>query len=134
MKAKLALLLAGVLVASLAFAEKPSVKEARITPTEAAVGDSISIMAVFTGEKSDIREIYGYAREYPYDSPRISLQPAEAASNNLWHLETTIPWDAPSETFHLDFTAIDKDGKEIVSEDMADTAIGKTFTLLLTVK
>ena len=32
------------------------------------------------------------------------------------------------------YHAYDKDGKEIVSEDMADTAIGKTFTLLLTVK
>ena len=118
---------------SLAYAGQPTVKEATITPNELAVGDSVTMVVEFTGKKGDIKEIFGYAREYPYDSPRITLLQDESSESNIWRLTTTIPWDAPSETFHLDFTAIGKDGKEIVDKDMPETAIGKTFTLILTV-
>jgi len=128
------MILSVLLFAGLAFAGQPSVKEATIAPKELSVGDSVTMVVEFTGKKSDIKEVFGYAREYPYDSPRITLMPAETGKKNTWHLSTTIPWDAPSETYHLDFTAIDKDGKEIVSKDMPETAIGKTFTLVLTVK
>jgi GH15 family glucan-1,4-alpha-glucosidase len=123
-----------LMLAGPAFAGQPEVKEATITPTELGVGDSVKIVVEFTGEKGNIKEIFGYAREYPYDSPRITLFQDEDSKKNIWKVAATVPWDAPSETFHLDFTAVDKEGKEIVSKDMPETAIGKTFTLILTVK
>lgn len=124
-----------VLVASvLAFASQLEVISAKVVPSEVSAGESIQFVLEFSGKTSDIKEVIGQVREYPYEGPRIVLQPDKSSEKNLWILKSTVPFEAPSETFHIDFTAVGKDGKEIVTENLEKTAIGKTATAVLTVK
>jgi hypothetical protein len=134
MRRLLMLIMSAGLITALAIAAQPELKEVKIVPAEAAAGDSVELVMEFTGKKADIKEIYGYVREYPYDGPRITLLPDAKSKTNLWRHKSMIPWDAPSETMHLDFTVVDKDSNEIVTEGLDETAVGKTATVILTIK
>ncbi|MBN2091814.1 hypothetical protein JW964_19520 [candidate division KSB1 bacterium] len=127
------LLMLAVLV-QLIFAEQPKLKEAAVKPNEAAIGDTIKVTVEFTGVRKDIREVYLTVREYQYDYPRIPLAADTTCKKNIWAMKGPIPNEAPPELFHLDITAIDKEGKEIVTKGFEQSYTGKAGTIELKVK
>ncbi|MCI0515781.1 hypothetical protein L0128_21415 [candidate division KSB1 bacterium] len=129
----LALLMLAVLV-QLSFAEQPKLKEAAVKPTEAAIGDTIKVTVEFTDVRKDIREVYLTVREYQYDYPRIPLAADTTCKKNIWAMKGPIPNEAPPELFHLDISAIDKEGKEIVTKGFEQSYTGKAGTIELKVK
>ncbi len=123
------------LLASMGIAGQTELVQASIEPDEAAIGDTVTVKAVFTGEQEDISKVTLYVREYRWDAPEYSLYPDTTAEKNVWILQGPIPNDAPvGETLNLDFTAIDKEGKEIVNEEMPENAVGETGTMKITIK
>jgi hypothetical protein len=130
---KLTLLLVIILI-QFSYAEQPKLKEAAVKPTEAAIGDTIKVVVEFTGVQKDIREVYLTVREYQYDYPRIPLVADTTCKKNIWAMKGPIPDEAPPELFHLDITAIDKEGKEIVTKGFEQSYTGKAGTIELKVK
>ncbi len=129
----LALLMLFILVQS-SLAEQPKLKEAVIKPNTAAIGDTVNIKVEFSGVHKDIREVFLTVREYQYDYPRIPLVADTTSKKNIWVMKGPIPEEAPSELFHLDITAIDKEGKEIVTKGFEQSYTGKAGTIELKVK
>ena len=134
MKKLFALVLVLFLMGSLAYAGQPKLKEAKIEPSVASTGDSVKITVEFTGKKKDIKSVTLLVREYPYEGPRIELQPDPESKKNVWVATGVVPWDAPAETFHLDISAIDKNGKEIVTKGFENITTGRTGTIIFKVK
>jgi len=123
------------LFAGMGIAAQPELVEASIEPDEAAIGDTVTVRAVFTGDQEEISKITLYVREYRWDAPEYNLYPDTTAEENVWMLVGPVPNNAPvGETVNLDFTAVDKEGKEIVNEDMPEGAVGETGTMKLTIK
>ena len=134
MKKLLILSIAVFLLTSAGFSKQPVLKKAVIEPAAAAPGDSIKITAEFSGKQKDIRGITIIAREYPYDGPTIHLQPCKDKKENVWFFKGAVPYDAPNEIFHLDITAIDKKGKEIISKGFENQSTGHAGTIKFEVK
>jgi hypothetical protein len=116
------------------FADQPKLKEAKLEPAVLESGDKIKVSVEFTGSKDDIKEVTILVREYVDEAPQYSLAPDAASKKNVWILEETVPYDAPIGIIHLDITAIDKDGKKIVTKDLSEATLGSTATLKLEVK
>ena len=132
-----------VLVAALLFstffpmslhAGQPKLKSAKVEPSMAARGDSLLLTVEFTGKTKDLKEVSLIVREYPHDFPRRYLQPIKKSKKNLWTLIEVVPYDAPAMSFHLDLTALDKNGKEIVTEGFEEQTSGRTGTIEFEVK
>ena len=132
MKKAILILVVLFTMASLATAGQPKLVEAKITPEKAAIGDKVKLTVEFTGKKTDLKQVYLTVREYPYDGPTIVLKPTEG-KKNIWIAEESVPYDAPAETFNLDINAIDKKGKEIVTEGFEDNHTGKAGSVKLQV-
>ena len=121
-----------IALSSQATAGQPEFVEATITPDVAAIGDTVSVTVEFTGEAEDMEKVYLTVREYPYDGPIIPLRPV-GGDKNVWAVEDTVPYDAPAETFNLDITALDKEGKEIVTPGFEDNRYGKAGSVKIEV-
>lgn len=115
-------------------AKQPTLKVAKIEPEVAAPGDTIKITVEFSGAVKDIKEVSFIVREYPYDYPRQYLKSVTEGKKNIWMLLGPVPWEAPYETFHLDITAKDKDGKEIVTKGLEQQSTGRTATIKFTIQ
>lgn len=118
---------------SFLFAEQPKLVDAKIEPTTASAGDSVKIVVEFTGKKDDLKKVFLTVREYPDEGPTIYLKPCEDCKKNVWEMAQRVPWDAPAETFHLDITAVDKDGKEVVTKGFENNYTGKAGSVTLKV-
>lgn len=116
------------------YAGQPKLKEAKIEPQSVTSGEKAKISVAFTGSKKDIKEVYFVVREYVDEAPLYSLAPDATSKDNLWILEETVPYDAPVGEMHLDITAVDKDGKKIVTKGLDKEALGTTASLKLDVK
>lgn len=117
-------------IAVIAYAGQPKIKKTILEPEEAAAGDSIRLTIQFTGKHEDLKEVYLTVREYPYEYSKILLQPVEG-KKNTWVVEETIPYEAPTGTYHLDVNAIDKDGNEIIEKGFENNSTGKAGTVIL---
>lgn len=111
-------------LAGQAWAGQPALVEAKITPETAAIGDTVTVSVEFTGAAADLEKVYLRVREYPYDGPTIYLKPVEG-EKNVWTAEETVPYDAPAEVFNLDITAVDSEGKELITEGFEGNYYGK---------
>lgn len=133
MKNVLFITLALLVATSFVFAAQPTFVDAKIEPTTASAGDSIKIAVEFTGKTAEIKKVFLTVREYPDEGPTIYLKACDTCKKNVWKMAQRVPWDAPAETFHLDITAIDKDGKEIVSKGFENNYTGKAGSVTLKV-
>ncbi len=133
MKNLLLITLALLVATSFVFAGQPTVVEATIDPATASAGDSVKISVEFTGKKADVKKVFLTVREYPDEAPTFYLKACEKSDKNVWGSAQRVPWDAPAEKFHLDVTAIDKDGKEIVTKGYENNYTGKAGSVTLKV-
>ena len=122
-----------LLIVSAGICKQPQLKSATLEPTKASPGDSLTLTVEFSGKKADVKSVTVLVREYPEEGPRITLKACEKSKKNVWSYTGRIPYDAPSEIFHLDISAIDKDGKEIVTKGCENHYTGRTGTVKLEV-
>ncbi len=116
-----------------ALCDQPTVKSATITPTEVTPGDTVTMEIEFSGKTSDLKEVFFRVREFPNEAPARNLQPAKNRKGNVWVLVSEVPYEAPAQTYHLDVTAIDKDGEEIVTKGMEEQSTGKAASVTMKV-
>ena len=119
--------------ASVTFAGQPKLVQATITPDTVSIGDSVTVEVRFTGKISDLDKVYLVVRGYEYDTQPFYLQPCESSDQNVWTAKEPVPYNASAEVYHLDINAIDKNGKEIVTEAYKDNSSGKAGSIKLTV-
>ncbi|MBD3375080.1 hypothetical protein GF406_08605 [candidate division KSB1 bacterium] len=131
---RIAVLLCVFILSQLALAGQPELVSASATPETAAPGDTVSFVIEFKGETKDIESVVLTVREYPYDGPRVPLQPKEKESKSVWVAQGPVPYDAPLETYHLEIAAKTADGQEIISKEHKNNTWGKTGVIVLTVK
>ena len=130
----MSVLLMVLIAAPICFADQPKLVTSAIEPDSVAAGQFVKISVEFSGTKEDLTEVYLTVREYPEDFPKIPLHTAEGEEKSLWAEEGEVPWDAPMGTVHLDINALDKDGKEVVSEGFEDNDTGRAGTIELNIK
>lgn len=131
---RIVVLLCVFILSQLALAGQPELVSASATPETAAPGDKVSFVIEFKGETKDMESVVLTVREYPYDGPRVPLEPKDKESKNVWVAEGPVPYDAPLETYHLEIAAKTADGKEIISKEHKDNRWGKTGVIVLTVE
>ena len=115
-------------------AGQPKLVSASATPETAAPGDTVSFVIEFKGETKDIESVVLTVREYPYDGPRVPLEPKDKESKSVWVAQGPVPYDAPLETYHLEIAAKTSDGKEIIGKEHKDNTWGKTGVIVLSVE
>ena len=118
-------------------ASQLAVKQTMIDPPQVNVGDDAKIVIVFTGEKNSVATVIATVRENPemYFSLNDDGENGdEKAGDNIWTYTITIPWDAPSDTYHLDIRARDQEGNEIITEGYEQQSTGRSGTVEIIVK
>ncbi|MDZ7722251.1 MAG: hypothetical protein U5R06_05330 [candidate division KSB1 bacterium] len=116
-----------------AFAGQPELVQATTTPDTVSIGDSVTVAVEFTGKPSDLDKVYLVVRGHEYDTQPFYLQPRESLDQNVWTAREPVPYNASAAVYHLDINAIDKGGKEIVTEGYKDNVSGKAGSIDLTV-
>jgi hypothetical protein len=116
------------------YAGQPKLVKAEIKPAVAEPGETVKMTIELTGKANDLKEVSFVIREYLYDQPRRYLSPLKDSKKNVWVLEETVPYDAPYDIFHLDVRALDKKGKEVVSEGLEDNETGRTAAVKFEIK
>jgi hypothetical protein len=115
-------------------AAQPLLLSTNVQPAVAAPGDTVRMQIEFSGKAEEIQDVIVTVREYPNDAPKFQLKPSSKAGKNIWQHKTIVPWDAPTQDFHLDICATDKNGKEIVSKGCEDNYNGRTGTITFRVQ
>lgn len=118
-----------IILLGVANAAQPLLLSTNVQPAVAAPGDTVKMQIEFSGKAEEIRDVIVTVREYPNDAPKFQLKPSNKEGKNIWQHKTIVPWDAPTQDFHLDICATDKSGKEIVSKGCEDNYNGRTGTI-----
>lgn len=133
MKKIIALFALTLLAVFTIIAAEPGLKEVKIDKEVYKPGESVSVSIEFTGKATEIQSVELFSREYRYDAPKMMMQ-LLGDGKNIWVLKADLPYDAPLGTYHVEIKALDKDGKEIVSNDCANCTFGKTGVFKFEVK
>ncbi len=119
---------------SLGVAKQPKLIKATIEPAVASVGDTVKVTVEFSGKASDIREVSFLPREYAYEVSPYYMTKAEKTKKNVWVLIGPIPYEAEPGIYHLEISAYDKNGKEIITPKYKDQEFGRTGLIKLEIK
>jgi hypothetical protein len=135
----LLLLLIIVLINLLLFncAAKLKIAETKALPQSAGAGDETTFMVKVDGPIQKINKIDVTVREYP--EMVVALNDSgeegdEKSGDGMWSRKITIPWNAESGIYHLEVTAMDVDGNEIISQGFENQSFGKSGVIEITVK
>ncbi len=131
---KLVLFVLSSLMVSFVWGVKPALKKVEVIPEKPTVGDEVTIILTFSGNKEDVKSVRLYNVEFPYDAPVLELQPDPESDENLWKAVGTIPYEAPPGIYNWEVKAIDKEDKEIVDKKCTDQIQGKTGKLSFEIK
>lgn len=115
------------------FAAEPEIKEIKLDKEEYKPGEEISISIEFTGKATEIQSVELFSREYRYDAPKMMMQHL-GDGKNIWALKADLPYDAPLGTYNIEIKALNKNGKEIVSDECENCSYGKTGVFQFKVK
>ncbi len=126
---KLYLFLGILLMASVVFAGQPKLKKIEVSPEKVKLGSELVINLSFSKKAGSISSIKLYNVEYPDMAPILELQQNPDAGKNVWSITAPIPMDSPPGVFNWEIKALDKNDKEIVTEDCKDQMQGKTGKL-----
>ncbi len=134
MKKLVILFMSAILYSGICFGEQLQVISTTLEPNTASPGDSIKVSMELSGAKLDIEQVSFIPREYAEAVYPYYLKAVKNSEKNVWELTSIIPYDAPYGVINLDFTVIDKDGKEIISKSLENNTFGKAATLTLTIQ
>jgi len=96
------------------------VNEAMVRPSQLSAGDDAKILVTFKGPKAKVASVRVIVRENPditYDLNDNGQNGDMMANDNIWTVQTKVPYDAQPGTYHLDVTARDKEGVSIPGEN-----------------
>ena len=110
-------------------AVKPVLKKAEVIPGKVKVGEEVTFILTFTGNKEDIKSIKLYNLEFPYDAPVVELIPDTDSKENIWKAVGPIPYEAPAGIYNWEIKAIDQTDHEIIDKDCKNQSMGKTGKL-----
>ena len=113
---------------------QPKLVQTSIEPELLAPGESANVTVEFSGNQSDMKQVYLTVREYPYDFPMIELEADKSSNANLWKLDMAVPYEAYPGEYHLDINALLKDGNEIITEGFETNSTGKAGSIIIKVK
>ena len=101
-------------------AGKLFVEEMSMSPSPVSPGDD-AVSYVRLNKFSDaVETVKATLREYPQYSVNFTNDGTdgdEEANDNIWSKKVNIPYNAPSQTFHLDIVVLDKEGNVITTKD-----------------
>ncbi|MBS3770215.1 MAG: hypothetical protein V5A59_01890 [Bacteroidales bacterium] len=104
-------------------AGKIFVQSMNINPSNPSPGDEVVARVTLNKFSEKVETVKGKVREYPQYSFTFNNNGEdgdEKAGDNIWSRKMDIPYNAPSQTFHLDITVLDKEGNIIATENAED--------------
>ncbi|HKJ68837.1 MAG TPA: hypothetical protein VKA68_12835 [bacterium] len=113
-------------------AGKLSVDNAYAEPQPVSPGNELSLYVVLNGPSQNVDRVETTVREYTDFRGQLQNNGEgadKATGDNIWSSSFEIPWDAPSGTYHIDVSVYDKDGNELVTEELANQWTGKSATI-----
>jgi hypothetical protein len=126
---KLIVFVVSILMVSFAWGVKPALKTVKVHPEKPSVGDEVTIVLTFSGNREDIKSVRLYNVEFPYEAPVLELQPDPESEENTWKAVGMVPYEAPPGIYNWEVKAINKEDKEIVDKKCKDQLQGKTGKL-----
>jgi len=126
---KLVLFVLSSLMVSFVWGVKPALKKVEVIPEKPTVGDEVTIILTFSGNKEDVKSVRLYNVEFPYDAPVLELQPDPESEENTWKAVGMVPYEALAGVYNWEVKAIDKEDKEIVDKNCTNQTLGKTGKL-----
>ena len=118
-------------------AAKLKIAETKALPQLASAGEDVTFMVKVSGPMQNIKDISVTVREYPemvVELNDIGEEGDEKAGDGMWSRKITIPWNADSGTYHLEVTAIDLNGNEIISQGYENQSFGKGGVIDVNIK
>ncbi len=111
---------------------KLSVENAYAEPQPVGPGNDLSLYVVVNGPAENVDRVETTVREYTEFRGQLQNNGEGAdkvAGDNIWSSSFEVPWDAPSGTYHIDVSVYDKQGNELVTEELANQWTGKSATI-----
>lgn len=118
-------------------ASKLLVKEMTVEPSPVSPGDDVMYCVVLSQPSDEVKTVRATVREYPaftFDLNNEGKDGDVKAGDNIWSSQGTIPWDAPSQTFHIDISILDNEGNVIVKEEVEGKTLDRSGTILLVIE
>ncbi len=113
------------------------VKQLMVKPSTIAPGEDAIIIIVFKGPADKIATVTATVRENTgifYVLNDDGVDGDEKANDKMWSSALTVPIEAPSATYHLDFSARDEEGNEIIVRSSEALETGLIGTVEVVVK
>ena len=113
-------------------AGKLFVEEMKMNPSPVSPGDEAVSYVTLNKYSDQVETVKATLREYPQYSVEFSndgTEGDEKANDNIWSKKMNIPYNAPSETFHLDIVVLDKEGNVIATKDAKGEDLEESGTI-----
>ena len=126
-----------ILVVIFSCAGQLAIKEIWVEPEETIPGAEAKISVVLKGSTDKVSKIIATVREAPDMNFQLNDKGKdgdEKTGDKIWSYQVIVPWDADAGIYHLDFSAYDKAGKEIVSKGMEQRRTGRSGSVEVIVK
>jgi|YelNatPaOPRAMG01_1025707.scaffolds.fasta_scaffold00008_43 hypothetical protein len=119
--------------AVLGCAGKVKLVSAKAEPATLSPGQRGKVEVVLTGAKKKVGSVQAVVREYPEYTIRLNDEGRmgdAVAGDGVWTYEFPVPYDAPSQKYHVDIIVKDRAGKVIKMGE----AEGPAATIVVEVK
>ncbi len=126
-----------MLVFFLGCATELSIKSMTAEPSTSSPGDSVKCYVVLNQPTEKVKSVVGTVREYPsyiFAFNNNGENGDDKAGDNIWTTQYTVPWEAPSEEYHLDIDVLDNEGNRIISKEVEGETLDRSGTILVVVK
>ncbi len=113
-------------------AGKLFVEEMSMNPSPVSPGDEAVSYVRLNKFSDEVETVKATLREYPQYSVKFSNDGTdgdEKANDNIWSKKVNIPYNAPSQTFHLDIVVLDKEGNVIATRDAKGEDLEESGTI-----
>ena len=113
-------------------AGKLFVEEMKIDPSPVSPGDEAVSYVTLNKYSDQVETVKATLREYPQYSVNFNNDGTdgdEKANDNIWSKKVNIPYNAPSQTVHLDIAVLDKEGKIIATKDAKGEDLEESGTI-----
>lgn len=114
-----------------------AIKQITAESTQLERGEETKIYVVFNGPNDKVASVEATVREAPevyYILNNDGKNGDEKEGDNIWTCTAQVPWEADSGTYHLDISALDADGNEILLESSEKQNEPRRGTIEVTVK
>ncbi|MCF8336093.1 MAG: hypothetical protein K9H65_05790 [Bacteroidales bacterium] len=118
-------------------AGKLYVEKMNVDPSPVSPGDEVVSYVILNKSSDKVETVKGKVREYPQMTVTYNNDGTdgdEKAGDNIWSKKMNIPYNAPSQTFHLDITVLDEEGNIIAQEEAKGEDLERSGSISLTIE